>query len=224
MPATSPVGGGPGLPLGVSARLRLRPSPPPRRVSGHNLPAPPAPGAPGGGSRTALHRLVLAAFPPRGCTPHPGSTAPLPYPSSPPVPPEPPTRPRAPATSSAAGAEDFIALRGLRRARGEAPALVWPAEPRPGRGCRLLGAARPSPRLPAAACRRGAARGHRGRESLAVTSGDKAPYGDGGRRLAAAGAGLGGSSCACPGGVAFFSCSHLPGLTFSGGTSRASRQ
>lgn len=34
----------------------------------------------------------------------------------------------------------------------------------------------------------------------------------------------GGSSCAHPGGVAFFSCSHLPGLTFSGGTSRASRQ
>lgn len=55
----------------------------------------------------------------------------------------------------------------------------------------MLGAARPSPRLPTAVCRQGAARGHR-RESLAVTSGDKAPYGDGGRRLAAAGAGLGG--------------------------------
>lgn len=82
-------------------------------------------------------------------------------------------------------------------------------------------------------CQRGAARGHGqdagcqgghsgaqvppaipcGRESLAVTSGDKAPYGDGeGRRLATArgrfreGAG-GGSSCAHPGG---FACSAAP--------------
>lgn len=142
----------------------------------------------------------------------PGSAAPLPYLSSPPVPPEPPTRPRAPVTSSTAGAEDFIALRGLRRARGEAPALVWPAEPRPGRGCRLLGAARPSPRLPAAACQRGAARGHHG-ESLAVTSGDKAPYGDGGRRLAAAGAGLGEvPPVPAPGGLRFSAAPTYQGL------------
>lgn len=72
------------------------------------------------------------------------------------------------------------------------------------------------------------------RESFAVTSGDKAPYGDGeGRRLATArgwlGEGDGGGCVGGPlaptrGGFCMFSCSHLPGLTFSGSTSRVSQQ
>jgi len=62
-----------------------------------------------------------------------------------------------------------------------------------------------------------------GRESRAVTSGDKAPYGDGeGRRLATAcsqlGEGAGGGSCACPGG---FACSAAP--TYQGLHSAAAR-
>lgn len=68
-----------------------------------------------------------------------------------------------------------------------------------------------------------------GRESLAVTSGDKAPYGDGeGRRLATAcgrlgeGSGGGGSPPVPAQGFCMFSCSHLPGLTFNGGASRVS--
>lgn len=76
------------------------------------------------------------------------------------------------------------------------------------------------------------ARGHRavpgGRESLAVTSGDKAPYGDGeGRRLATARGRLGegswrGDPPVPARGFCMFSCSHLPGLTFNGGASRVS--
>lgn len=200
-PATSLVGGGPGLPLGVSAWLRLRPSPPPRRVSGHDLPAPPALGALGGGSRTALHRLVPAAFPPRGCTPRPSSAAPLPYPFSPPAPPEPPTRPRAPATSSAAGAEDFIALRGLRRARREAPALVWPAEPRPGRGCWVLhDRALGSPRPCAGKVRPGDTAGRASLSPVEI----KHRMGMGGGVWQRPGLDWGGSSCARPGGGCVF--------------------
>lgn len=66
------------------------------------------------------------------------------------------------------------------------------------------------------------------RESLAVTSGDKAPYGDGeGRRLATARGQLGegswrGDPPVPARGFCMFSCSHLPGLTFNGGASRVS--
>lgn len=123
-------------------------------------------------------------------------------------------------------------------------------------GCRLSGAVcgprrpldsalpRGSGRRPPARHRRGpasysreaggysSARGHRavpgGRESLAVTSGDKAPYGDGeGRRLATARGRLGegswrGDPPVPARGFCMFSCSHLPGLTFNGGASRVS--
>lgn len=73
----------------------------------------------------------------------------------------------------------------------------------------------------------------RGRESLVVTSGDKAPYGDGeGRCLATArgrlgegaGGGRGGLLLHPPRGFCMFGCSHLPGLTFSSGVSQVSQR
>lgn len=92
-----------------------------------------------------------------------------------------------------------------------------------GTGCQgRHGRAWVSPPAPAMPC---------GGESLAVTSGDKAPYGDGeGRRLATArgwlgeGAGGGGPPAPASGGFCMFSCSHLPGLTFSGSASRVSQR
>lgn len=65
-----------------------------------------------------------------------------------------------------------------------------------------------------------------GRESLVVTSGDKAPYGDGeGRCLATACGRLGeGILLHPPRGFCMFGYSHLPGLTFSGGVSQVSQR
>lgn len=109
----------------------------------------------------------------------------------------------------------------------------------PGRAQGLLGsAAATSPRA-IAAWQRGADRGHGhgarvpramcSRESLAVTSGDKAPYGEGREGVwqqPAAGSGRGwwGLLLCPPGGVCMFSCSHLPGFTFSSSASRVSQR
>lgn len=113
-------------------------------------------------------------------------------------------------------------LRGClaQRSPGQLPLLpCGPARCSQGTGCR--GGHR-SARAPRAMLR--------GQESPAITSGDKAPYGDGeGRRLATARGrlrkgGWQGALLRLPGGGCMFSCSHLPGLTFSGGASRVSQR
>lgn len=136
----------PGPPLGVPARPG--PSPPPRRASGHDLPAPPAPAA--GPARPFIasppQRSPGSAFPP---------AAPLSRsrPRPPSAPPSPPPGPAAgcPCQQPAAtGTETRPVLRTLLHREGcgghlgKPHAPVWPAEPRPGFGCRCL---RPSPRL-----------------------------------------------------------------------------
>lgn len=107
--------------------------------------------SPGSGSRTALHRLAPAAIA-RLRVPTGGPS--FPFPSSPSqCPPLPPPGPAAgcPCQQPAAtGTETRPVLRTLLHREGcgghlgKPHAPVWPAEPRPGFGCRCL---RPSPRL-----------------------------------------------------------------------------